>query len=589
MNNIKKLCSNQRIATAFMILSIILLSFFTCKDVLNFYFNNEDVLCIQQGRFQSFKDIYNIVTKQYLSGQPGNLYRPLVILSCGIDYSLWKLNSFGYFLTNIFFHILVSISVFFLARLLTGGSKLISWLSAIIFTIHPIASFTAGWMITARGDTLAALFLIWSIILFIKYFSVVSHKGFFLISSVFLYILAFCSKEIAIILPLLIFTYLLIFSDEVITTVRVKQAIKKATPFFLITLILILWRAYIIKSLKGGFGLPEGFQNIIFEYFVYVIAPFGFPKLHSPALQIFLPLLIPIVLCLMLYKQMSTRGSKLLMFGLILTIIVIIVYFFMEQLIQRLPENNHYGIDLRFINKTIEGRDITWWKSYLGNIKGVFLNGLFTIIFFFLICLSGIIRYNKRKYFFPITYNGKLTLLLLVWFLLPLSVYLYALNLSNWYLYIPLIQFSILISFIFINSLQCIESSFFKRIATLTIMSVLIFSFLLNSPFRSIKGFKTDMKTATMFLDKVLETVHELPNDTTIYTIDNVPQNILSMSDHGIKTWLDLVYPSNKVKAIFLNRVPAVKPTPDYLDFEIQIVDNTNTVIKVTPRMNVKK
>lgn len=81
-----------------------------------------------------------------------------------------------------------------------------------------------------------------------------------------------------------------------------------------------------------------------------------------------------------------------------------------------------------------------------------------------------------------------------------------------------------------------------------------------------------------MFLDKLREVVPKLPDDANVH-VYNVPENIFPF---GVPIeLLNLVYPSNNVKAIFSYTIPPVKPLPDKIDFEIQTMENNDTNINV--------
>lgn len=574
MNNLKKICTDQRFITVLSILSIIMIAFLIYKDMLDYFFRVEDELaCIYKGRLRSQGDILRIFTESFLEGTHFSylrFYRPMVILSCGIDYSIWGLNPFGYYLTNLIIHMLASIFIFFLVRKLTGGKKFIPWLSAVVFTAHPGNLYSVSY-IAARCDTLAALFMILSLLLFLRHLMAGSFRRLFLLSSVFSYMLAFFSKETAVILPILIFTYLIIFSDGASPKIRTIHAIKKAVPYFIVTFAMIVWRAYVLKEIKGGFGFPEGFQNIVFNYFHYLLdlndfTLFNLDALYTPIAQFFITPLVFLLIFLMLCKRIIGGRKEngtikiLLVTGFILSVAAIIVR----------------------------------WKNNLPGRDGVLINRLHLSALFFLSCLTGIVSYGKCISS-PSPYKDKLTAFLLSWLLLPLGLYLFTGYMAGWYMYNPSIPFSILLSLIVIKSLKSFEglslssrSVMLKRIAVPLVMSALILFLFINSPAAKIKGWKPDVKTASMFLDKFLEVVPELPDGATIF-LYNIPQNILAISDHGIKIWLDMVYPGNKVNAIFSTQSPPAKTIPDHLDFKIQIVENKKVLIDIITGANSKK
>ncbi|PIU17772.1 MAG: hypothetical protein COT18_12265, partial [Elusimicrobia bacterium CG08_land_8_20_14_0_20_59_10] len=64
-------------------------------------------------------------------------YRPLQSVSNAVDFTVWKLNPFGYHLTNLFFHLLNSCLLFLLAGKL-GFSRVVSFIAAALFAANPV-------------------------------------------------------------------------------------------------------------------------------------------------------------------------------------------------------------------------------------------------------------------------------------------------------------------------------------------------------------------------------------------------------------------------------------------------------------------
>ena len=74
--------------------------------------NNPHIMSLTKIPQLFTEDVGAGVNRQY------NFYRPLQMLSFALDYFFWKDNVFGFHLTNIFIHVLVAISIFFLVRIL---------------------------------------------------------------------------------------------------------------------------------------------------------------------------------------------------------------------------------------------------------------------------------------------------------------------------------------------------------------------------------------------------------------------------------------------------------------------------------------
>ena len=127
-------------------------------------------------------------------------YMPLTMLSYIFDYSLWGLNSFGFHLQNIFWHIVATIAIYSCFRLF----KIKSWIAfflCLIFAVHPQRVESVVW-ISERKDVLCAAFYFLSIFFYIK-----NNNKKFNITAFILFILAILSKPMAISLPVVLVLY----------------------------------------------------------------------------------------------------------------------------------------------------------------------------------------------------------------------------------------------------------------------------------------------------------------------------------------------------------------------------------------------
>lgn len=609
MSSIEEISFKQRIITYLLVLSVTLIAFFSYKDMLSYFFTSGETLTlIEKSRIHSVNDLIRILTDDLMSGTTfkGHLYRPVMVFSFSMDYAIWKLNPFGYHLTDLIIHILVANLVFFFVQMLTGGKKFAAWLSAITFSIHPII-MRAVIGIDKRNDSLAALFFMLSLLTFLKYLSSTSKsfKKSFLFASVFFYAVAFGSKEIAVILPLVVFSYLIFFSDEISFKVKVIEAIKKAAPYFIMTVVLIAWRAYILKHLVGGYSEARGvpMDIIILTYFNNLLNPAGFVTIFVPAVytnKLCVLSFIPVVISLLFYKHiisgnMGIRIVKILFLtGLILSAISICSYPVLLPFI----ENSYQAKGLQFfINVT--GIANPSMHRYLGGMESLYVNLFCISLVFFTICLVAFVFISrKREYFLPASHEGKILAFLFTWLLLPLCIYLTVLSLAPWQMYIPLIPYSIILSITFTESIRsckiCSPSSRVSRLAVPAVSGILLTLIILYSTFT---GFgdtgavkmqtREKTKAREMLLRALLETVPKLPNTVNNIILTDLPDNFW-VPDYYVKSWLDLNYPSNSIKRIVTppDTLPEIKTIPDCLDFEIQFAgkdEKIDVILKPKP------
>ena len=250
-------------------LSIVLIAFLTYKDILNYFFSNMDLTyLVFYWRIESLHDVLRVFTEPWATG----FYRPITTLSFSLDYAIWGLNPFGWQLTNLILHILVSVLVFFVIVSLTKGELLIAWLSAVIFTTHPVLANDVQ-VIPYRQDIVPAIFILLTVILFLKYMSAESKKYYLFLSLLFCFF-ALGSKEIAVITPVIIFSYVIIFSEKKSFKNKTLNAVKIALPFFLLAFLYVAWRAYLFRGF-GGYGRYSNLPvwTNIKNYLAYLLDP----------------------------------------------------------------------------------------------------------------------------------------------------------------------------------------------------------------------------------------------------------------------------------------------------------------------------
>ncbi len=170
-----------------------------------------------------------------------NYYRPVQMITYMIDFSFWRLNPFGYHLTNILLHALLS-AIFFLFLFLISKDRRIAFVGAALYAVHP-ANTGAVAYVAGRADILTAIFMLLTLIFFDAHFKAASSKkaaGYYIVS-LFSFLLALLSKEVAVIIPVLIFFYRIFFIDA-LAVARSREVIK----FHYISWFLIITGVYLI-------------------------------------------------------------------------------------------------------------------------------------------------------------------------------------------------------------------------------------------------------------------------------------------------------------------------------------------------------
>lgn len=165
--------------------------------------------------------------------ETSNVYRPIQALSFLIDYHIWRLNPFGFHLSNVLLHFVNGILVF-IAVFLICKSRMVSLFTSILFLVHPVQTGAVAYL-TGRSDILACFFLLTSFIFYVGYHSITpldniadsdknntsslanlisNRKRIFYPISASAFLLALLSKEAAVIFPLILIFYEVTFEKR---------------------------------------------------------------------------------------------------------------------------------------------------------------------------------------------------------------------------------------------------------------------------------------------------------------------------------------------------------------------------------------
>jgi tetratricopeptide (TPR) repeat protein len=211
---------------------------------INYEFTSFDDSIIITNNYSFLSDLSNVLksfeTDTFFRKSGETYYRPLQNISFMIDAQISGEKPSAYHFSNILYHILTVIVLFFLLRKL-GVRDNISFLLSLLFAVHPLFTVAIAW-IPGRGDLLAGLFGSLSFLSFIYYTSKRNNWFFILHSAVFL--LALLSKEISVVLPVVLIFYYLVVQKN-------KYDIRGLLPF------IILWGL----SVSGFFLLRHIYLN----------------------------------------------------------------------------------------------------------------------------------------------------------------------------------------------------------------------------------------------------------------------------------------------------------------------------------------
>ncbi len=522
----------RRACLIFATMSVALISFCAYKRTLAYFFAGTDTFTlIETARLTSAKDLIKILCNPLMAGSGfvsrALFYRPVSSLSYSLDYFLWGLNPFGYHLTNLILHVLVTALVLILVVSLTNGDVVKAWASALIFSLHPILieSVPAP---DCRHDLLAAFILVSAFILFIRARDggAFSKVGFGL--SVLCYGLALGSKEIAVVFPCLTFAYILIFSDPGCKrSRRIWAATRRSAVYLGVTLVYMAWRTVILGGLGGystesaGSTFCHRVMDIVVMYLRDLVYPQDFLSLFGTISMSLLILLLTSLVAVHGWDFRQSSGTdqeshtKLARFFLVWLCLPIAVMVF----------------TLTFSHRTM----------YTAVIPFAALLGCNVV--------SGIRHHASLLKEVP--GNRTLAGILGLVNMTGLSFSALVLNAA---LVVSLLAYSPLIrSYSEWEASSQIASSLFKKLAEVI---------------------------PALPQDTLIE-VHNLPAAVQSYRSE-IPRarEVGYLNGYSIKSWIDLNYPGNHIQ-VSINSRHCPRRTPEDMHLLVKVLDKTNTRLSV--------
>ena len=174
----------------------------------------------------------------------GGHYHPLTWLSFAIDYSLWKMDPFGYHLSNLLLHVanaillyLLILNILKMVFKIKNSAYLSASLGCLLFAIHPLRVESVAWA-TERRDVLAGFFYFLTIL---TYFHMCQRKKErkastrYFIFSIFFMILSLLSKAWAITIPFL-FIILDVYPLKRFNVKKVAALLLEKIPYFVLAI-----------------------------------------------------------------------------------------------------------------------------------------------------------------------------------------------------------------------------------------------------------------------------------------------------------------------------------------------------------------
>jgi protein O-mannosyl-transferase len=223
----------KRLLIIYIVLAITTLAVFWQVHPYGFFFDDAAYVT-ENSHVQSGITLDGVrwaVSTKYLG-----LWNPLVWLSFMFDYQLHGLNAGGYHITNLIFHILSALLLFWLFNRMTGAV----WKSAFVaafFALHPLHVESVAW-ISERKDVLSAFFWMLTLCLYVYYTEKPVIRRYLLV--LFSFICALMSKPMVVTLPviMILLDYWPLKRFESQKGNWVLWQLKEKTPFFILSAVL---------------------------------------------------------------------------------------------------------------------------------------------------------------------------------------------------------------------------------------------------------------------------------------------------------------------------------------------------------------
>ena len=133
---------------------------------------------------------------------------PITWLSFALDHAVWGLRPAGYHLTNVLLHAVNAGLVYALAAQLLhkatvwppGVCRLGALAAGLLWGVHPMRVEAVSWL-TGRRDVLSGLFLLLTVLAYVRATETGDRRGRWLLASLLAYALALGSKAVVMVLP----------------------------------------------------------------------------------------------------------------------------------------------------------------------------------------------------------------------------------------------------------------------------------------------------------------------------------------------------------------------------------------------------
>jgi len=194
---------------------------------------------------------------EHFSGIVGNaMYRPVLLVTFQFDWLLYGFSgTIGWHATNLLFHVLNSVLVFFFTRrvlsILDGRERgIAALLAGLVFAIHPIHTEVVN-SICSRSGAIATAGFLSSLLVYLRVTrgpGGVGHRALLTVGALLLFLTGLGGKEIAIAVVPTVLLFELLDRENGSAIRRLSRALLRGLPFILVAVAYLAWRQHVLSE-----------------------------------------------------------------------------------------------------------------------------------------------------------------------------------------------------------------------------------------------------------------------------------------------------------------------------------------------------
>jgi len=318
INKIKK---NNILKTSLILLILILSVIFLYSSIFKINFGGGDNLEWYQ-EAQERNTLVKIFDFKYSSGRlgPSAYYNPVQLIIWQYMATNYGQRPYPYHFLSVLIHLVNVIIVFFLVNEFIKN-KFFSFLTALSFAIYYLNFNTISWIAGTITTGLTALFLLSSLFLALKYFQ--TKNIFLYLSSLLIFFIGTFAKETVVFTIPILLSYYILFNRE--KTLKFIKNDLIVLPYFILSLPIILitfarLNSSALTNVWGGFnfGIHMFYRFIDFLNYLITVVPVSFNV--QMAIALFILLFSPVLI----YFGLKDKNLLFLIIWLILSISIYI-------------------------------------------------------------------------------------------------------------------------------------------------------------------------------------------------------------------------------------------------------------------------